>query len=129
MTKVIKQESEWRAQLSELAFEVTRNAATERPFLEHNFPDTQGLFHCICCNSELFSSSSKYNSGSGWPSFYQKYQTANIIESEDNSYGMKRIEVSCGTCDAHLGHLFPDGPKPTGLRYCINGSALIFKDK
>ena len=129
MTKVIKQESEWRAQLSELAFEVTRNAATEKPFLEHNFPDTQGLFLCICCNSELFSSSSKYNSGSGWPSFYQKYQTANIIESEDNSYGMKRIEVSCGTCDAHLGHLFPDGPKPTGLRYCINGSALIFRDK
>ncbi len=129
MNKIIKSESEWKNQLTDLAFQVTRRAATERPFIEHGFPKRPGLFHCVCCKAPLFSSSTKYESGSGWPSFFRKATGSSIIETQDNSNSMNRVEVSCGKCDAHLGHVFPDGPKPTGLRYCINGSALVFRDE
>ena len=129
MKKIIKSESEWRAQLSELAFHVTRNAGTEKPFSSNGFSNKIGSFNCVCCNSLLFKSAAKYESGSGWPSFFDKAKESNIITTEDNSFSMRRIEVSCGTCDAHLGHVFPDGPKPTGLRYCINGCALVFQEE
>ena len=126
MNKIIKPEQYWRENLSELAFQVTQKSATEKPFTKHNFPDAPGKFHCVCCNAELFDYKTKFNSGSGWPSFYDASSLDAITENHDDSHSMRRTEVSCSRCDAHLGHVFPDGPKPTGLRYCINGSALVF---
>ena len=126
MKKIVKSEQQWRDNLSELAFQVTRKSATEKPFINHNFPDSPGQFHCVCCGAELFDSKTKFDSKSGWPSFYNATNPQAINQSQDNSQSMSRTEVSCSGCDAHLGHVFPDGPKPTGLRYCINGSALIF---
>ena len=125
--KMKKTKEEWKKILPELSFRVTRNGETERAFTNDNFPKINGFFKCICCNEKLFHSEKKYNSGSGWPSFYQVYNNKAITEVEDLSYGMKRIEVICSKCEAHLGHLFPDGPQPTGMRYCINGAALIFE--
>ena len=127
MNKVIKSEKEWKAVLSDLAFQVTRKSATEKPFIKHDFPDFPGQFNCICCDAELFESHAKFDSGSGWPSFSAAKSTQALTNNQDNSHSMNRIEVTCSRCDAHLGHLFPDGPKPTGLRYCINGSALVFQ--
>ena len=127
MSKVTKTDQEWRAQLSDLAYKVTRQHGTERAFTHDNFPKAKGMFHCICCDAKLFDSESKFDSGTGWPSFYQPAEGAGIEEKEDRSFFMRRTEVLCDSCDAHLGHVFPDGPQPTGLRYCINGVALNFK--
>jgi peptide-methionine (R)-S-oxide reductase len=127
VARVVKSEEEWRKQLSPAAFEVTRRAGTERPFSSAllNVHD-KGVFRCVCCDNALFDSSTKFESGTGWPSFYQPIAKENIQESVDMSLGMTRTAVSCRLCDAHLGHVFDDGPKPTGLRYCMNGVAMRF---
>ena len=124
--KIAKSDAEWREQLSELAYRVTRRAATERPFTNDNFPKTDGTFNCVCCGTKLFDSASKFDSGTGWPSFWQPARPDAVEERQDRSLFRVRTEVVCSRCDAHLGHVFPDGPHPTGLRYCINGVALTF---
>jgi peptide-methionine (R)-S-oxide reductase len=127
VARVVKTDDEWRKQLSPAAFEVARRAATERPFTGEllNVHD-KGVFRCICCDNALFDSSTKFESGTGWPSFYQPIAKENIVESVDMSLGMTRTEVTCRLCAAHLGHVFDDGPKPTGLRYCMNSVAMRF---
>ncbi|MGJ0396886.1 MAG: peptide-methionine (R)-S-oxide reductase MsrB [Methylocystis sp.] len=125
--KIVKSEAEWRTQLSPLAFEVTRKEGTERAFTGPYWDNhADGLYRCVCCDTALYDSKTKYDSGTGWPSFFAPISKANVIESADSSFGMRRVAVSCRRCDAHLGHVFTDGPKPTGLRYCINGVALRF---
>ncbi|GGE41079.1 peptide-methionine (R)-S-oxide reductase MsrB [Actibacterium pelagium] len=125
--KVVKSKEEWKAQLSDLAYKVTRKHGTERAFSHDNFPKDPGKFRCVCCGADLFDQATKYDSGSGWPSFYQPIDSDIIGEKTDRSFFMRRTEVHCNRCDAHLGHVFPDGPEPTGLRYCINGVALEFE--
>lgn len=127
MDKVTKSEQEWREQLSDLAFKVTRKHGTERAFTHENFPEGPGIFTCIGCGAPLFDKEHKFDSGTGWPSFYQPKDAEFVGESEDSGWFMRRTEVHCNRCEAHLGHVFPDGPKPTGLRYCINGVALKFE--
>jgi peptide-methionine (R)-S-oxide reductase len=124
--KVIRSETEWRNQLSPEQFHVTREHGTERAFTGPYVNEKRsGTYKCVCCGEPLFSSDTKFDSGTGWPSFY-KPASGSIDEHEDRSWFMRRTEVRCAKCDAHLGHVFPDGPKPTGLRYCINGCALDF---
>jgi peptide-methionine (R)-S-oxide reductase len=126
--RVIKTDADWRAQLSPEAYHVTRKHGTERAFTSSlNAEKRDGMYHCVCCGAPLFSSDSKFDSGTGWPSFFQPVETGQISEHEDRGLFMRRTEVRCQNCDAHLGHVFPDGPKPTGQRYCINGVALNFK--
>lgn len=122
-----KTDAEWRMQLSPGAFEVARHAGTERAFTGEllNVHD-KGVFRCICCDTALFSSATKFESGTGWPSFWAPIAKENIVESVDLSLGMERTAVSCRRCDAHLGHVFDDGPRPTGLRYCMNSVAMRF---
>ena len=122
----VKSDSEWQQELSPLAYKVTRCAGTERAFTHDDFPKDPGVFRCICCDAALFDQSRKYESGSGWPSFWAPRNDAPIVTREDRSLFMRRTEVCCGRCEAHLGHVFPDGPPPTGLRYCMNGVALRF---
>ena len=125
--KVVKSESEWRAQLSDLAFKVTREHGTERAFTHDDFPKGSGMFHCVCCGAPVFDQAQKFDSGTGWPSFWAPAKGAAVATKQDRSWFMTRTEVHCDRCEAHLGHVFPDGPKPTGLRYCINGVALTYK--
>ncbi len=126
MNKIVKSDAEWREQLSPLAYKVTRKAGTERAFTHDNFPKQKGVFQCVCCDLPLFDSDTKFDSGTGWPSFFAPISAEAVEEHEDNSWFMRRTEVVCARCDAHLGHVFPDGPQPTGLRYCMNGVALTF---
>jgi len=123
---VTRTEAEWRAQLSDLAYRVTRDHGTERAFTHDDFPKDKGMFHCVCCDAPLFDQAHKFDSGTGWPSFWAPVTGAQVATKEDNGWFMKRTEVHCDRCQAHLGHVFPDGPKPTGQRYCINGVALRF---
>ncbi len=127
MEKIIKSDEEWRSQLSEMAFKVTRKHATERAGSYESFASGPGLFRCVCCDAPLFDKNAKFDSGTGWPSFFAPIEGAPVGEKADNSWFMRRTEVHCDRCDAHLGHVFPDGPHPTGLRYCINGVALNFQ--
>ena len=129
MAKVNRTDAEWRAQLSDLAYKVTRKHGTERAFTHDDFPKGAGMFHCTCCGAPLFDQAHKFDSGTGWPSFYQPADGAEVGTSVDRKLWMTRTEVHCADCEAHLGHVFPDGPNPTGMRYCINGVALEFKPK
>lgn len=124
--KVQKSDAEWRAQLSPLAYRVTRHHATERAFSHDDFPKSPGRYHCVGCGQGLFDQADKFDSGSGWPSFLAPLDPDAIAESEDHKFFMRRTEIHCSDCGAHLGHVFPDGPPPTGLRYCMNGVALVF---
>ena len=126
MDKVTKTDREWLDQLGELAFRVTRKHATERAYSHEGFPEGPGTYVCACCGAPLFDASTKFESHCGWPSFYADKSNGLVGEEVDRSHFMVRTEVHCNRCDAHLGHVFPDGPPPTGLRYCINGVALKF---
>jgi peptide-methionine (R)-S-oxide reductase len=128
MSKIKKTDAEWKAQLSPEAYRVARQHGTERAFTSPlNDEKRSGMFACACCGKPVFSSDAKFDSGTGWPSFFQPAASSAVETQEDRAFFMRRTEVHCADCDAHLGHVFPDGPKPTGLRYCINGVALDFK--
>ena len=128
--KIIISEKEWREKLTPEEYYVTREKGTERPFTgKYNNSQEPGIYSCICCGQDLFDSDEKFDSGTGWPSYWNPINGDAVITEEDHSFGMVRTEVMCSNCNAHLGHLFPDGPKPTGLRYCINSVSLKKKDK
>lgn len=129
MSDIEKTEEEWRTMLSDEQFRVTRQCGTEPPFSGKYYNHKgDGVYHCICCDAPLFRSDEKFDSGTGWPSFWAPYSDEALKALEDHSHGMTRVEIRCAQCDAHLGHVFPDGPQPSGLRFCINSASLDFKD-
>lgn len=130
MSKTAENEGAWREKLNEEQFRVARCGGTERAFTGKYWDHkADGVYLCVCCRQPLFDSRAKYDSGSGWPSFWEPVAGGRVAELEDLTHGMRRVEVRCGACDAHLGHVFPDGPRPTGLRYCINSASLDFEPR
>ncbi|HEY0748022.1 MAG TPA: peptide-methionine (R)-S-oxide reductase MsrB [Steroidobacteraceae bacterium] len=127
VAKMVKTDAEWQALLSPLAYRVARQAGTELAFTgEYDKNHADGIYHCVCCATALYDSKTKFDSGTGWPSFWQPISTVNVVKSSDRSLAMERDAISCRLCDAHLGHVFDDGPRPTGLRYCMNSVSLRF---
>jgi len=129
MDKIKKSETEWKKLLDEKTYNITRKSGTEQPFTGKYLNEkSNAIYSCICCGNHLFSSDAKFDSGSGWPSFFETINNSNVKEVDDSSYGMTRTEVICASCDSHLGHVFNDGPQSTGLRYCINSASLKLEE-
>ena len=129
MNKIKKSETEWKKLLDEKTYNITRKSGTEQPFTGKYLNEkSNGMYSCICCGNHLFSSDAKFDSGSGWPSFFETINNSNVKEVDDSSHGMTRTEVICASCDSHLGHVFNDGPQSTGLRYCINSASLKLEE-